>query len=115
MPTYEYKCFDCEAQFEVSQRITEEPLSVCTSCGGSNIKRLLFAAPFQLKGTGWYKTDYASSSSSSSNSNKNHLHASSTKPEVEKSSDTKPAAPASANSDCAESKTTKSTATTAAS
>ena len=63
MPTYAYKCFDCGAEFEVSQRMSDEPIKVCESCGGSNVKRLLFASPFQLKGTGWYKTDYASGSS----------------------------------------------------
>ena len=69
MPTYAYKCFECEQEFEVFQKITDAPIAKCEHCGSSNVKRMLFATPFQLKGTGWYKTDYASSSSSSSGSN----------------------------------------------
>ena len=70
MPTYAYKCYDCGAEFEVSQKITADPITVCESCGGENVKRQLFASPFQLKGTGWYKTDYASSSSSNNPAHK---------------------------------------------
>ncbi|MCC6933432.1 MAG: zinc ribbon domain-containing protein [Deltaproteobacteria bacterium] len=68
MPTYAYKCFDCEKEFEVFQKITDSPVAQCEGCGSSNVKRLLFASPFQLKGSGWYKTDYASSGSSSASS-----------------------------------------------
>ena len=67
MPTYAYKCYDCGVEFEVTQKITEDPIKICESCGGENVKRQLFASPFQLKGTGWYKTDYASPSSGSTN------------------------------------------------
>lgn len=59
MPTYEYQCDQCHRTFEIRQRITEEPLTVCEACGGP-LRRLLSAAPFILKGEGWYVTDYPS-------------------------------------------------------
>lgn len=59
MPTYDYRCDRCERTFEVRQRISEEPLTACDRCGGP-IRRLLSAAPFILKGGGWYVTDYPS-------------------------------------------------------
>ena len=61
MPTYEYGCSKCGREFEVRQRISEAPLTVCEACGGA-LKRLLSAAPFILKGEGWYVTDYPSES-----------------------------------------------------
>ena len=59
MPTYEYKCHDCQCVFEVRQPISAEPLTACEQCGGS-VRRLLRATPFILKGGGWYVTDYPS-------------------------------------------------------
>src|SRR5258706_9727082 len=61
MPTYEYECPRCPRVFEVKQRITEPALVTCDVCGGP-IHRLLSAAPFILKGEGWYVTDYPSES-----------------------------------------------------
>ncbi len=61
MPTYEYECPRCPRVFEVKQRITEAALVTCDVCGGP-IHRLLSAAPFILKGEGWYVTDYPSES-----------------------------------------------------
>lgn len=61
MPTYEYQCTSCGREFEVRQRISEPALTVCEQCGGA-VKRLLSAAPFILKGGGWYVTDYPSES-----------------------------------------------------
>ena len=61
MPTYEYECDACHRVFEVRQRITEDPLTTCDACGGA-VHRLLSAAPFILKGEGWYVTDYPSES-----------------------------------------------------
>ncbi len=56
MPIYEYKCQRC-GDFEVTQRITEKPLSRCPTCKGK-VKKLISNTSFQLKGTGWYITDY---------------------------------------------------------
>jgi putative FmdB family regulatory protein len=57
MPIYEYQCQKC-GTFEVTQRITENPLSKCPTCRG-RVKKLISNTSFQLKGTGWYITDYA--------------------------------------------------------
>src|SRR5215470_7262440 len=61
MPTYEYECLKCKRVFEIRQRISEPALKVCDVCGGE-VRRLLSAAPFILKGAGWYVTDYPSES-----------------------------------------------------
>ena len=68
MPTYEYLCGACENNFEQVQKITEDSLKTCPKCGKDELRRLVNAAAFHLKGSGWYKTDYASSSSSSQSS-----------------------------------------------
>jgi putative FmdB family regulatory protein len=57
MPIYEYECQKC-GTFEATQRITEKPLSKCPTCKGK-VKKLISNTSFQLKGTGWYITDYA--------------------------------------------------------
>ena len=57
MPIYEYDCQNC-GTVEVTQRITEKPLSKCPTCKGK-VKKLISNTSFQLKGTGWYVTDYA--------------------------------------------------------
>ncbi len=56
MPIYEYRCEKC-GTFEMTQRITEKPLSKCPTCK-SRVKKLISNTSFQLKGTGWYITDY---------------------------------------------------------
>lgn len=62
MPTYEYNCEKC-GHFEYFQRITEPALPACPKCE-AKVERLVSAAAFHLKGSGWYKTDYSSGSSS---------------------------------------------------
>ncbi len=57
MPIYEYQCQKC-GTFEVTQKITEKPLGKCPTCKGK-VKKLISNTSFQLKGTGWYITDYA--------------------------------------------------------
>ena len=66
MPTYEYERED-GTRFEIEQKITEDALETCPT-SGQKVKRLVSAAPFHLKGSGWYKTDYASSSSGAKSS-----------------------------------------------
>ena len=60
MPIYEYRCGECGHQEEHLQKLTEKPLSKCPSCGKKAYKKLLSAAGFQLKGSGWYATDFKS-------------------------------------------------------
>lgn len=59
MPIYEYRCTKCNKEFEVMQKITDNPLTVCNSCGGE-LKKLITNTSFVLKGSGWYVTDYPS-------------------------------------------------------
>jgi putative FmdB family regulatory protein len=61
MPIYEYRCGDCGFQDEYLQKVSEPPLSVCPSCGKAAFTKLLSAAGFQLKGSGWYATDFRGS------------------------------------------------------
>ena len=58
MPIYEYRCPSCGFQKEHLQKMNVEPLSVCPSCGTTGYAKLLSAAGFQLKGSGWYATDF---------------------------------------------------------
>jgi putative FmdB family regulatory protein len=58
MPLYEYQCEACNHRFEVIQKFSDQPVSVCPACGGS-VKRLLSSPAIQFKGSGWYITDYA--------------------------------------------------------
>ena len=61
MPIYEYECEKC-GEFEQMQRITDPPLAKCPTCK-RKVRRLISSTSFQLKGTGWYVTDYAKSGS----------------------------------------------------
>ena len=63
MPIYEYKCSSCGHQQEFLQKVSDTPLSVCTSCGKPTFTTMLTAAGFQLKGSGWYATDFKSKGS----------------------------------------------------
>lgn len=64
MPIYEYSCTNCNHQLEALQGLSDSPLLVCPACDASALVKGIFSAPnFQLKGSGWYKTDYAKSSS----------------------------------------------------
>ena len=65
MPIREYKCKDCGNYIEVIQGINEKPLEKCEQCGGK-LEKLISNSSFVLKGSGWYKTDYSSSSGSES-------------------------------------------------
>lgn len=58
MPTYEYQCSACLKQIEVFQKISEAPLTECPSCGKNTLEKWVSPAGFQLKGTGWYVTDF---------------------------------------------------------
>ena len=89
MPTYEYLCEDCGKTFETTQRITEPALDKCILCGGSSVKRLISPTAFHLKGGGWYKTDYASSSGKSSSSGSSSSESSGSSESSSASSDSK--------------------------
>lgn len=65
MPLYEYECGGCGERSEILQRLSEPALEHCPRCGGA-LRKLPSAPAFQLKGSGWYKTDYAAKSAGSS-------------------------------------------------
>ncbi len=58
MPIYAYKCESCGHAKDVLQKMSDDPLSVCPACGQSSFRKQLTAAGFQLKGSGWYVTDF---------------------------------------------------------
>jgi putative FmdB family regulatory protein len=58
MPIYEYQCRKCKAHLEVLQKIIDKPLTKCSKCGG-RLEKQWSSTSFQLKGSGWYVTDYA--------------------------------------------------------
>ena len=65
MPLYEYQCIQCGERVEIIQRLSDPPYSHCPKCGG-DMKKLISAPAIQFKGSGWYKTDYASKPAASS-------------------------------------------------
>ena len=58
MPLYEYQCRDCGRRLEIIQKFSDDPLTECSECRGT-LEKVLSAPAFHLKGSGWYKTDYA--------------------------------------------------------
>ena len=58
MPIYEYRCEDCGQVKEHLQKLSDAPIAECPACGGSHYTKLLSAGGFQLKGSGWYATDF---------------------------------------------------------
>lgn len=58
MPIYEYKCENCDHRMEKLQKISDEPAKTCPECGEDGLRKLVSAAAFKLKGTGWYETDF---------------------------------------------------------
>ena len=58
MPIYEYKCDLCGHTMEKLQKISDDPIKTCPECGGDGLRKLVSAAAFKLKGTGWYETDF---------------------------------------------------------
>jgi putative FmdB family regulatory protein len=99
MPLYEYHCSKCEKTFEVMRKFSDPPLTEHEGCGGT-LERLLSAPAFQLKGTGWYVTDYAKSGAKPAPSSKSE--SGDTKTADSKTSDSK-----AGDSKAAESKSTE--------
>lgn len=60
MPIYEYACGKCDHEFEVEQRITEDPIKTCPACRSRKVKKLISQTSFVLKGGGWYSDLYSS-------------------------------------------------------
>jgi putative FmdB family regulatory protein len=96
MPLYEYECTNCKDRVEVIQRVSDPPYSQCAKCG-ADMKKLISSPAIQFKGSGFYKTDYASSKPSESKSE-------SSKSETSKSESSKSEAPAAKSETKSESK-----------
>lgn len=64
MPIYEYRCDACGSQKEHLQKLSDPVLTDCPACGKASYNKLLSAAGFQLKGSGWYATDFKGGASS---------------------------------------------------
>lgn len=67
MPFYEYECQACGGHVETLQKISDAPLTDCPACGKAELKKLISASGFRLKGAGWYETDFK-------NKGKKNLH-----------------------------------------
>lgn len=64
MPIYAYKCGSCGHAKDVLQKVSDAPLTTCPACGQDSFAKQITAAGFQLKGSGWYATDFRGGSSS---------------------------------------------------
>src|ERR1700694_279890 len=84
MPTYGYRCSNCGHQFEIVQRITDEPLKTCPKCQGK-LSKMLYPVGISFKGSGFYTTDYKDSGKSSDGSSRNGVA-----PSQEGTSESKP-------------------------
>ena len=62
MPIYEYRCGACGHHLEALQKLSDGPLRKCPDCGKSQLRRLMSAPQFRLKGEGWYETDFKNKS-----------------------------------------------------
>lgn len=90
MPIYEYICNTCGHIFEAMHGHSEKPKLKCPNCSKSKIKKLVSAPQFQLKGSGWYKTDYKPQKSSDKKTDSSETSKTSdTESSTSKSSDTK--------------------------
>ena len=68
MPIYAYRCAECGFSKDVLQKISDAPLTTCPSCSKPAFQKQVTAAGFQLKGNGWYVTDFRGGNSSGGNS-----------------------------------------------
>ena len=97
MPIYEYKCAACGHQEEHLQKVSEKPLQKCPACGKKKYQKQLSAAGFQLKGSGWYATDFKGGGKKEEKKAETKPEAkteSKTESKSEKKADSKPAASA---------------------
>ena len=106
MPIYEYRCEKC-GTFEATQRITDKPIGKCPTCKGK-VKKLISHTSFQLKGSGWYITDYARKGKSGDGKSDDAA-----KPAAETKSDSKPDSKKSESSAASSDKSSTASSSTA--
>lgn len=103
MPIYEYECRSCGKTLEAIQKFSDAPLARCESCGG-NLTKLVSRTSFQLKGTGWYATDYKKNTGGSAKSNGGAQAAESKKDASESKNESKNGAAPAASSEATKTK-----------
>ena len=86
MPIYEYLCNACGVEKEHLQKISDAPIAACPNCGSSSYVKRISAAGFQLKGSGWYVTDFKNNKAKPSNTQSTEK---STKNDTAQSAETK--------------------------
>ncbi len=101
MPIYAYKCGSCGHAKDVLRKVSDAPLTTCPACGQESFSKQLTAAGFQLKGSGWYATDFRNNGASK---------APDTKADTATTGDAKPAEAKPADSKAADSKPAESKA-----
>ncbi len=108
MPIYEYLCNSCGVKKEHIQKMSDAPIEICPECGGADYTKLISAAGFQLKGSGWYVTDFKNKPASTSTA------AQSEKSKVQSSPESKAGSQTDSKTDAAAAKPseTKTSATT---
>jgi putative FmdB family regulatory protein len=97
VPIYEYRCEACGHQDEHLQKVSDQPLEQCPACGKATYRKLLSAAGFQLKGSGWYATDFKTTVKKSADSKTEpkadaKTETKTTEPKTEPKADPKPKA-----------------------
>ncbi len=90
MPIYEYRCEVCGHQEEFLQKVSEPPLTQCPVCHKSSFSKLLSAAGFQLKGSGWYATDFKNKSAKPAEKKADDKADAKTEPKTETKPEAKP-------------------------
>jgi putative FmdB family regulatory protein len=104
MPIYAYKCSSCGHAQDVIQKISDDPLTVCTACGSATFAKQITAAGFQLKGSGWYATDFRNNGNGAAKKKDGDSKpdgAADGKPAETKGGDAQPAAAACGSGGCA--------------
>lgn len=89
MPIYEYRCQSCAHELEALQKLSDQPLVNCPSCGEAALKKKVSAAGFRLKGGGWYETDFKSKNQKNLAGERKDASKGDSKPSDSKASDTK--------------------------
>ena len=116
MPIYEYRCQDCNHEFERMQKFSDPPIGACPTCSGS-VQKLISRSAFHLKGSGWYVTDYGRNGgekSESSESEKSTTESTTGDKSTSEKSDGKAATASTPSGSSSESAKKKSSGTTAA-
>ena len=114
MPIYEYRCLDCEHEFERMQKFSDPPLEVCPSCDGA-VQKLISRSTFHLKGDGWYVTDYARKSGNNGKGETTSNSSESSKSDSGSSSNTSSSSASSDSSSSTSSSSSSSTTTSSTS